>query len=45
MTDVTSSSLSGTRVSGFRKALVGNNEVATTYARKEISGALRSSNT
>ena len=38
MTGVVSSSMSGTRVSGFRKSLIGNNEKATTYARNEISG-------
>ena len=38
MTSVVSSSMSGTRVSGFRDALIGNNEKAKTYARNEISG-------
>ncbi len=38
MTGVVSSSMSGTRVSGFRQSLIGNNEKAKTYARDEIKG-------
>jgi hypothetical protein len=40
MTGVVSSSMSGTRVSAFRQALIGNNEKAKTLPRNEISGAV-----
>jgi hypothetical protein len=30
--------MSGTRVSAFRQALIGNNERAKKFARNEISG-------
>lgn len=40
LTGVVSSSMSGTRVSGFREALFGNNERAKTLPRNEIKGKL-----
>ncbi len=38
MTGVVSSSMSGTRVSGFREAIFGSNEKAKTLPRNEIGG-------
>ena len=38
LTDVASSSMAGTRVSGFREALVGNQERAKSFARSAVSG-------